>query len=466
MTHLDLPDDVRPTRSRIPLLLACGGPFLAFLDVTITNLALPDIARDFHVGVGSLTWVVTLYTIFFAALLAPAGGFADVISRRRLFITGVVAFTAASFVAAIAPTYGTLLVARSIQGVGAAILIPASLALVLVDTAPERRTAAIGLWSASGALAAALGPALGGVVVDGAGWRWLFLINLPIGLGLLLAATRLRASEAVGERMPDLFGTALLTGSVGLLILAITKGQEWSWDSGATIGVFAAAVVGGAAVIVRSRRHPRPAIDTTLWSSRTYATANVVSLLYGVALYGSMLLAVLFLIQAWDYSSLQAGFAMTPGAVMTAVAGVSIGKLDRRPSARALTLGGAVLMAASWIVIAMTLDRDPAFLALWLPSGIVLGVGIGAMTVGISSAAALSVSPHRFASATGLNVAARQVGGAVGVAVLGVVLASSAPQDGLEPYRQLFWLVAVTALVGGLLGLRLVLPPPPGQRAD
>src|SRR5215207_8477028 len=152
--------------SRIPLLLACGGSFLAFLDVTITNLAVPDLAGDFSVGVTSLSWVVTLYTILFAALLAPAGRLADVVGRRRLFVAGVTTFTAASLVAAVAPTFGVLLAARAVQGVGAALLMPASLAFVLADTPPTQRTAAIGLWSASASAAAALGPAVGGVLVD------------------------------------------------------------------------------------------------------------------------------------------------------------------------------------------------------------------------------------------------------------------------------------------------------------
>jgi len=465
MTDLDTRDAAR-LHSRIPLLLACGGPFLAFLDVTITNLALPDIATDFHVRVGALTWVVTLYTVFFAALLAPAGGFADIISRQRLFVIGVGTFTAASFVAAVAPTYGTLIAARGVQGVGAAILIPASLALVLADTAPERRTAAIGLWSASGALAAAFGPALGGVVVDSVGWRWLFLLNLPIGLGLLYAATKLRTPRPEGGRLPDLLGTALVTGAVGLLILAITKGQDWDWASPATITAFGAAGLTGVLALLRSVQHPRPAIDTTLWSNPTYAMANVVSLLYGIALYASLILGVLFLVNVWGYSELKAGFAMTPGAAITAVSAVAIGNLKRRPDARTLVLGGGVVLAASWAVVALALDSEPDFVALWLPVGVALGIGFGAMTVGISSAAALSVAPTRFASATGLNVAARQVGGAIGVAVLGVILAAAAPADGLGPYRTLYWLIAVAAIVAGVLGLRLVLAPTPSPVAE
>src|SRR5215208_1137446 len=203
--------------SHTPLLLACGGSFLAFLDVTITNLAVPDLGADFSVGVTSLSWVVTLYTILFAALLAPAGRLADVVGRRRLFVAGVTTFTVTSLLAAVAPTFGVLLAARALQGIGAALMMPASLAFVLADTPPERRTAAIGLWSASAAVAAAAGPALGGVLVDAFDWRVLFCINVPIGGWLAYRAWRLPTAAEAGGQLPDAVGAALVAGGVGLV---------------------------------------------------------------------------------------------------------------------------------------------------------------------------------------------------------------------------------------------------------
>src|SRR5215208_5474349 len=314
--------------SHTPLLLACGGSFLAFLDVTITNLAVPDLGADFSVGVTSLSWVVTLYTILFAALLAPAGRLADVVGRRRLFVAGVTTFTAASLVAAIAPTFGLLLAARAVQGVGAARMMPASLAFVLADTPPERRPAAIGLWSASASVAAAAGPALGGMLVDTLGWRALFCINVPVGAWLSWRAWRLPATAAADSRgrLPDVIGTALIAGAVGLLVLGVTEGQTWGWGSAATITSIAAAVVLAALALLRSARHARPAIEIGLWSNRTYASANVVSLLFGVGLYASLLLGVLYLVQVWRYSELEAGLAMTPAAVFSAVVGIAIGR--------------------------------------------------------------------------------------------------------------------------------------------
>ena len=446
--------------SRTPLLLACGGSFLAFLDVTITNLAVPDLAGDFSVGVTSLSWVVTLYTILFAALLAPAGRLADVVGRRRLFVAGVTTFTAASLVAAIAPTFGLLLAARAVQGVGAALMMPASLAFVLADTPPEKRPAAIGLWSASASVAAAAGPALGGVLVDTLDWRALFCINVPIGAWLSWRAWRLPATATAESRgrLPDLVGTALIAGAVGLLVLGVTEGPTWGWGSVATIASLAVAVALGVLALLRSAHQARPAIEIGLWSNRTYASANVVSLLFGVGLYASLLLGVLYLVDVWGYSELQAGLAMTPGAVFSAAVGIAIGRSARKPSPSVLVFAGGLTIAATSAALALWLPADPHFLTAWLPGGFGLGVGMGAVSVGVSSAAALSVGPQRFAAATGLNIAARQVGGALGVALLAVILDGRAPGDGAGPFLSVYWLMAGVCVAAAVVGLRLVLP--------
>ena len=453
--------------SRVPLLLACGGAFLAFLDVTITNLAVPDLAGDFAVGVTSLSWVVTLYTILFAALLAPAGRLADVVGRRRLFVVGVTTFTMSSLLAALAPTFGVLLAARAVQGVGAALMMPASLAFVLADTAPEKRPVAIGMWSASAAAAAAAGPALGGVLVDAFDWRALFCINVPIGAWLAYRAWRLPGAAAApaSGRLPDMLGTALIAAAVGLLVLGVTEGQNWGWGSAATIASLVAAVVLGAVALLRSARHPRPAIEIGLWSNRTYASANVVSLLFGVGLYASLLLGVLFLVEVWGYSELEAGLAMTPGAVFSAAIAIAIGRSARQPSPRVLVFAGALTIAATSAALALWLPDEPHFLTAWLPGGFGLGVGMGAVSVGVSSAAAFSAGPQRFAAATGLNIAARQVGGALGVALLAVILDGHTPADGAAPFLGVYWLMAGVSVAAAFVGLRLVLPGESGATA-
>ncbi|WP_320672482.1 MFS transporter [Patulibacter defluvii] len=440
--------------SPLPLLLACGGSFLAFLDVTITNLAVPDLARDLGTGVTTLSWVVTLYTVLLAALLAPAGRVADVLGRRRLFAIGVSLFTLASLAAALAPGLGALLAARAVQGAGAAAMIPASLAFVLADTAPERRTVAIGLWSAAASVAAALGPSLGGILVEAFGWRALFLVNVPAGAALAWLALRAPTVEARRERLPDALGTALVAVAVGLLVLAVTEGERWGWGDPRTLTALAAALVAGGWALGRSRVHPAPALQIDLWRSRSYAAANAVSLLFGAALYAWLLIGVLFLTGVWAYSPLEAGFAMTHGAIASAAVGVAIGRARRRPSPRTLVVGGALLMAATGAAIAIALPAEPAFLALWLPAGLVGGAGMGAVSVGASTAAALAVAPPRFAAATGLNIAARQIGGAIGVALLAALLAG---RDGhlVAPFADVYLVCAGASLLAAGAGLRL-----------
>ena len=437
------------------LFVACGGPLLAFLDVTITNLAVPDLARDLGEDVTSLSWVVTLYTLLFAALLAPAGRLADTVGRRQLLAAGLGTFTFASALAAAAPSFGVLLAARAVQGVGAAMLLPASLALVLADTPAARRPAAIGLWAASASVAAAAGPAVGGVLVDASGWRALFCINLPIGAWLLVRTLRLPATPASGRRMPDPVGGVLITAGVGLVVLGLTQGDGWGWTDGRTVLALGSGLLASAGAIARSAGHPAPAIQVDLWRSRTYAAANAVSLLFGVGLYAWLLVGVLFLTEAWGFSELEAGFAMTPGAVVAAAVGFGVSRSARGPSPRALVTAGGLLLGACGAALWLWLPAEPAFVTVWLPIGVLCGAGMGAISVGASSAAALSVAPERFAAATGLNIAARQVGGAIGVAVLALLLAGHVAADGTQPFRLVYLMAAIACAGVVLAGMRL-----------
>jgi EmrB/QacA subfamily drug resistance transporter len=447
---------------RLPLLLACGGSFLAFLDVTITNLAVPALAADFGgVGLTSLSWVVTLYTILFAALPAPAGRMADVLGRRRLFAVGVAVFTLGSLLAGLAPAFGLLLVARAVQAVGAAAMMPASLAFVLADTPAARRAGAIGLWSAAASVAAALGPALGGVLVDAFGWRSLFFVNVPAGavlclLALRMPALRMPAVATAAKRLPDVAGTILLTGGIALLVLGVTLGGSWGWTHGRTLACLLGAAAALVVSLIRSARHPEPAVQISLWRGRTYASANVVSVLFGVTLYASLLLGVLFLTEVWHYSELRAGLAMTPGALASAGVGITISRTRRRPSPRTLTVIGALALAATSGALTLWLPAQPHFLAVWLPVSLISGAAMGAVSVGVSSAAALALPPSSFAAGTGLNIAARQVGGALGVAVLAALLAGHAPADGVSGFTHVYLACAVAALAAAAAGTRLI----------
>src|SRR3954453_10323456 len=246
-------------RSGTVLAVACGAAFLAMLDATVVNLAVADLRHDFPgVAVGDLSWVITIYAITFAALLAPGGRFADLVGRRALLTGGAALFTGMSIVAAAAPSLAVLLPARGLQGAGAAAMIPASLAIVLADTPPERRAAAIGVWSAASALAAAAGPVLGGVLVDLAGWRSVFFITIPAGLAVL-AGTQVLPMQGVRlgpkPQAPDALGIALLGAGVGAVALGVSRASVWGWDDVRTLTAVAGGLLTVLLVLDRSRRH-------------------------------------------------------------------------------------------------------------------------------------------------------------------------------------------------------------------
>ena len=435
-----------PRTTQNVLAVAAGAAFLALLDTTVANLAVADVQTDFAgTSVNGATWIITIYAVVFAALLAPAGRVADVVGRRALLIAGVGGFTAMSLACALAPSLPALLVARALQAAAAAAMIPASLAVVLADTPPERRAAAIGAWSAAGALAAAAGPAIGGVLVDQIGWRALFLINVPVGVLIVFGARQLPAGRGAGK-LPDAVGTLLLGAGIGAAALGISQGSTWGWGDVRTIATIVGGVLAAAAAIWRSTRHAYPALETRLWRSKRFATANVASLLYGAALFPWMLVGVLVQVTLWDYSPLQAGLGMTPGAIVAAVVAVLASKRPHKP----MILAGATTLAAAGALCVFALPAEPNFLGFWLPVGVLIGIGMGAITTGISTAAALSVTPDRFAAAVGLNSAARQVGGALGVAVLAGIV------DGdIASFKDVYLFCTLATLGVALAGSRL-----------
>lgn len=447
----------RPPSAATVLTLAAGAAFLAMLDATVANLAIPDLTLDFPgTTVADLSWVITAYAVAFAAALAPAGRLADTIGRRRLYVAGVGLFTVMSAVAAAAPTVGLLVAARAVQGVGAAAMIPASLAVLLAGTSAARRARAIGAWSASSALAAAIGPSIGGVLVEAFGWPSLFVINVPLGAALVIAARRLPADERlVDARLPDLAGSALLGGGIAVIVLAVTQGDRWGWTSAGTVAGMAGGLTAIVLAVRRSQRHPAPAVETTLWRSPRFALANVAAFGYGIALYSWMFVGVLFLTGSWRYSELRAGFAMSPGAAAAAVGAVVVGRSAGRIAPRLAVGAGALLVATGGLLVVTSASDDPSFLTLWLPVSLVVGTGIGGVTTGLSSAAVLSAPPAQFAGATGSVMTARQIGGALGVAIAAVIVDGSTA-TGADRFRPayVFSTVAVTVVAVVAVGLR------------
>nr|WSX73788.1 DHA2 family efflux MFS transporter permease subunit [Streptomyces sp. NBC_00899]WSX80149.1 DHA2 family efflux MFS transporter permease subunit [Streptomyces sp. NBC_00899] len=443
-------------RPGVVLLLSAGATFIAFLDTTVVNVAFPDLARSFPADrVSDLSWVVSSYAVLFAALLTPAGRIADAFGRKRLFLSSLAGFTVTSALCACAPNLPWLITARALQGATAAGMIPAALGLLLATTPPQRLPAAIGAWGAAGSLATAAGPALGGVLVDVFGWRAVFLINVPVGAALVLAGIRgLPESTGARRRLPDPLGTLAVTAGIALLVLGLTKGSDWGWTEAATV----ASVAGGAALIavalVRSTRHAAPAVETALFRNRTFATASTAAAFTGAALFGWLLSSPLFLTTVWHYSVLKAGFAVTPGALTSAIAAVAVGKRAKPHHLPAVVGVSMAAFAAVSVWAYLGLGTDTRFLALWLPMGLIGGAAFGATLTALSTAAARSLPPQQFASGVGMTTTARQLGGSLGVAATASVIAAHGIA-GPQAYRDVFLTCGAVAAVAALAGLAM-----------
>jgi EmrB/QacA subfamily drug resistance transporter len=430
------------------LVVVSAAVFMASLDLFIVNIAFPDIQADFGgTSLSTLSWVLNAYAIVFAALLVPAGRLADLVGRRRLFLIGLGVFVAASALCAAAPSVETLIAARILQAAGGAMLIPTSLGLLLPEFPPERRASAVGAWAAMGAVAAAAGPPIGGLLVE-ASWRWVFLVNLPVGIGVALAAVRVLRETRDPDRgsVPDLLGAALLVAGIGALTFAIVEGPDLGWGSAEIVALFTGAVVLVALFVARSARHPAPVLELPMLRVRSFAVANVGAFVFFAVFAGMLLGGVLWLTGPWGYSVLKAGLALSPGPLMAATFALPAGRLADRFGQRAVGAPGALLFAASFAWLAWRVGPEPAYASEYLPGMIAGGIGVGLTIPTLSSAAAASLPAARFATGSAVLAMSRQIGSAVGVALLVAVLDDPAPAEALGAFQRAWLLMGVAAL--------------------
>jgi EmrB/QacA subfamily drug resistance transporter len=450
------------------LIVASAGAFMGFLDVTIVNIAFPDIQRAFPgASFAELSWILNAYAIVFAALLVPAGRIADRIGRRRGFVIGLVVFAVASGLCALAPSVEWLVAFRVLQAAGAAFLVPTSLALLLPAFPLAQRATAVGLWGATGAIAAATGPSLGGVLVDVADWRWVFIVNLPLAAITLVAAYRVltESREPAPSGRPDLIGSLMLTAGIGALALALVKGNEWGWGDARTIVAFAAAAALVPAVIWRSRRVPEPIVEPSLLRVRAFAVANAGTLLFAASFYAMLLANILFLTQVWGWSVLDAGLAVTPGPIMAAVFAGPAGALADRYGQRAVAVPGALLYSSAFAWYLTHVGVHPDYARDLLPGMLAGGAGVGLTFPTLSSAAAAALPPARFATGSAVLGMTRQIGAVLGVALLVVVLGTPDRADPVAAFDNAWALMlaggALTAVAAAALGrVRAVAPTP------
>ena len=404
------------------LALVCVAFFMTVLDVSIVNVALPSIKTSLGVSDASLQWILIAYAITFGGFLLLGGRAADLLGRRRMFMVGLVLFSAASLVCGLAGSIGVLIAARTAQGVGAAIISPATLSII-TTTFEEgaERNKALGIWGAMGGSGAAAGVLFGGILTKYAGWEWIFFVNVPVG-ALVLALTRsvVRESRAPGLRGFDAGGAVTVTSGLALLVYAISKAPAVGWAAGRTIGLLVAAAVLLAAFVAVEARQRSPLVPFSIFRTKTLTGANAAGFLLGAVVYSSFFVLTLYVQQVLGYSALKTGltFLATAGTVIP-VAGASQALVTRIGVRPVMTVGLALITGAMlWYAQIPVHGRFAGDL---LPGYLMMGVGMAFAFIPVSIAALAGVEPQEAGLASGLINTSQQVGGALGVAIASTV---------------------------------------------
>jgi len=405
------------------LLAVCLATFMLLLDITIVNVALPDIARDLDAGFSDLQWVIDAYALMLAALLLTAGSLADLRGRRRIFALGLVSFTFASVLCALAPSALVLILARGAQGIGGAAMFSTSLALLAQEFHGRERGTAFGIWGATTGAAVAIGPLVGGALTDGLGWPSIFYLNVPIGIATL-AITLRRLPESRDEEAGAIDWAGLMTFSAALflLVFGLIRGNEEGWGSPLIVTLFVGSALLLALFIAVERRQPRPMFDLSLFRNRTFAGGSIAAFALSASMFAMFLYLTLYLQTILDYGPLETGLRFLPVTLLSFVAAAVSGKLTAQLPARAL-LGGGLVLVGIGLLLMRGLDAASDWTAL-LPGFLVAGVGIGTINPSIANAAIGVVAPARSGMASGISSTFRQVGIATGIAGLGAIFQS------------------------------------------
>ncbi|MYR05504.1 DHA2 family efflux MFS transporter permease subunit [Gordonia sp. SID5947] len=446
-------DSKGPGRPGVVLLILSLAAFMASLDVFIVNVAFDDIGRDFGgVGLSELSWVLNAYTIIYAALLVPGGRIVDRYGRKGGFLLGLAIFTVASGACAAADGVWWLVAFRCLQAVGAAILTPASLGLVVSTMPLEVRARSVRIWAATGALAAALGPAVGGLLVE-ASWRWVFLVNVPVGVAALVAGALVLSrsrNDAVTD-LPDVLGAALLAISIGALTFGLVQGPEWGWADGMVIGAWVVAIASFVAFMISSARHPEPVIDPALLRVRAFSFSNITAVLFAIPFAGALLANILWLQQVWGYSAIKTGFAVSTGPLMVPIFAAVAHRLSARIPVGVLVSAGCVLFGLGGLTIALSVDATPDYATEILPGWLIGGIGVGLALPSILSSATADLPASQSATGSAVVNMSRQIGMALGVSLLVAVIGAPVGYAAAHSAFQEAWFV-----LGGVAALAAV----------
>ncbi|MDM0116006.1 MFS transporter [Variovorax sp. J22R133] len=434
--------------------VASIATFLVSLDTTMLFAGFDALRYAFaDASAADLSWVLNAYTVVYATMLIPAGGLADTHGRKRVFLVGVALFLAASAACGLAGSVGWLIAARVLQAVGAALLTPASLSIVLAAFPQTRRAVVVSLWGAVGGLAAAVGPSAGSFVIDNFGWPWAFYINLPLGgLALWRGASLLNESERSSERRRvDGVGMALLMLAVGAVTLAIVESDVPTWSRMELAIMGATGLIAAGAFVAWARRAKAPLVDLALFHNRTYSYVNFATLAFGTAFSMMFLSLFFYMMNIWHFSLPQAGLAVTPGPLLVMPTAIVTGRLATRLGHRPFLVGGSLLYACSSLWFLLVPGTEPQYLSHWLPGLMMSGIAVGLVLPSLSAAAVSRLPVAHYAVGSAVNQATRQIGSVLGVALTVALLGHAALQR--TDFNALYALHGALALLTGLLCL-------------
>lgn len=452
----DTTNTAETTRRRLVLVTMCAGYFLVLLDVTIVNVSLPRIASGLGAGVSDLQWVVDAYAITLAALMLTGGTVGDLYGHRRVVLTGFALFGGASLACVLAPTIGALVVARVAQGVGAALMLPGTLAIIShAYPEPKERTAAIGVWAGIGSVALPAGPILGGALTQTIGWRAIFVLNIPVVVGAWIGAARLvKETTDPGDRRLDIPGLVLAAALLAAVTFAFIEAGHVRGVNGPVIAAIVASPLLAAGLVAVERRHSHPMLPLALFRRRAFTIANGAAGVMNLCTLGLLFVLSLYLQDVHGYSALTAGLALFPLFIPLSIVAPLAGRLTARVGPRTPAASGLIAAAAGAALLTL-LDRHTSY-PVMLPALLLWGGGIGVLVSAVVSAAVGAVDSPRAGLASAVNNTSRQAGGAIGIAAFGALAGSPARHAFLSGFHLAALIAAglfLAAAVAVLLGL-------------
>ena len=464
-TGLSDESEERSPRGGPTLAIASLAAMATYLDSSVLFVAFPDITDSFTEATTSmLSWVLNAYTITFAALLIPAGKLADRVGPKRALLVGALIFTAASMACGLSPSIEILIFARIIQGLGAAVLVPSSLALVLAAYPREKLPQVVAIWGAMGAFSAALGPSVGGVIVNGLGWRWIFFMNLPIGVVTLILGTKyLRESRNADVQIPSLTGVALVAVAAGAISFAIVNSDAAGWASATTLTI---ALIGIAILmlfVAHQKQTAAPTLDLDLFALTNFRWGIIAMFIYAIS-FGAMFFgSLLFMVEVWQYSILKAGFAIAPGPALVAILAALFGKLALRVGQRPLILIGGLLLTVSAFYWLVALSFEPNYWVGFVPPFTIVAISIALIFPQVTSIAAQALPPDRSGVGSAAIQAVRQFGQTFGVALTLAFVGNTsyARRELYGHFDQIWWTLAILGVLTTLCGLPMVITKKP-----